>query len=120
MSFPLTQKYRLKKSSEFDLLFKNISSVSAPLMSLYYKKSKNNNVKIGFSVGKKTHKLAVNRNKIKRLMREVFRINASEYISHTLSYNIAIIYTGTEIPSFQEVESSMKSLLLSFKNKALS
>ena len=68
MSFPLTEKYRLKKSSEFDLLFKNISSVSTPLMSLYYKKSKNNNVKIGFSVGKKTHKLAVNRNKIKRLM----------------------------------------------------
>jgi len=54
------------------------------------------------------------------LMREVFRINASEYISHTVSYNIAIIYTGTEIPSFQEVESSMKSLLLSFKNKVLS
>ena len=120
MSFPLTQKYRLKKSSEFDLLFKNISSVSAPLMSLYYKKSKNNNVKIGFSVGKKKHKLAVNRNKIKRLMREVFRINASEHINHTLSYNIAIVYTGTEIPGFQEVESSMKSLLLSFKNKVLS
>ena len=53
MSFPLAQKYRLKKSSEFDLLFKNRSSVSAPLMSLYYKKSKNNSVKIGFSVGKK-------------------------------------------------------------------
>ena len=53
MSFPLTQKYRLKKSSEFDLLFKNISSVSAPLMSLYYKKSKKIMLKLVFLLEKK-------------------------------------------------------------------
>ena len=119
--FCLNKKNSLKNSSEIDIVFKDGSKLSSKLISLYYVKSKKeNHLRIAFSVGKKTHALATTRNKLKRLMKEALRVNGHEILSQNLPYNLVFIYFSSKEESFNSIEESMKSLLLSFKNKKLS
>ena len=119
--FPLNKSNSLKSTSEIDLVFKDGSRLSSKLISLYYVKSdKENSLRIAFSVGKKTHTLATTRNKLKRLMKEAFRVNGHEILSQNLPYNLVFIYFSSKEESFKSIEESMKSLLLCFKNKKLS
>jgi ribonuclease P protein component len=117
--FPLNKSNSLKSTSEIDLVFKDGSKLSSKLISLYYVKSdKENSLRIAFSVGKKTHALATTRNKLKRLMKEALRVNGHEILSQNLPYNLVFIYFSSKEESFKSIEESMKSLLLSFKNKS--
>ena len=119
--FPLNKSNSLKSTSEIDLVFKDGSKLSSKLISLYYVKSdKENSLRIAFSVGKKTHALATTRNKLKRLMKEALRLNGHEYLNDNLSYSLVFVYFSSKEESFKTIEESMKSLLLSFKNKKLS
>ena len=119
MSIPLTKNNSLKNHSDLEMLFKNGDKLTSPLISLYYVQSYDKNLKIVFSVGKKKHKLAVDRNKIKRLMKESFRLGAFDYIVPSISYHFAFIYIDDKVPKLSEVNKSMNSLLLSFKNNVL-
>ena len=119
--FPVNKSNSLKNTSEIDLVFKGGSKLSSKLISLYYGKSdKENSLRIAFSVGKKTHALAKTRNKLKRLMKEALRLNGHEYLNDSLSYNLVFVYFSLKEESMKSIEESMKSLLLSFKNKKLS
>ena len=119
--FSLNKANSLKNTSDIDTVFKNGKRISSKLISLYYVESeKGGLMRIAFTVGKKTHNLATTRNKLKRLMKESFRINAKEHISPDLAYNLVFVYFSSEQESFKEVEKSMKSLLLSLKSKTLS
>ena len=119
--FPVNKSNSLKSTSEIDLVFKDGSKLSSKLVSLYYVKSdKENSLRIAFSVGKKTHALATTRNKLKRLMKEALRLNGHEYLNYSLSYNLVFVYFSSREESKKSIEESMKSLLLSFKNKKLS
>lgn len=119
MGFSVTKNSSLKSFSDIEMLFKSGKKLSSPIMSLYYKESSVQGLKIAFSVGKKKHKLAVNRNKIKRLMREAFRLNSLDSIEPSISYIFLFVYFGAEVPKYTEVDKTMNSLLLSFKNKVL-
>ena len=118
--FPVNKSNSLKNPSEIDLVFKDGSKLSSKLISLYYVKYEKNSLRIAFSVGKKTHALATTRNKLKRLMKEALRVNGHEFLSQNLAYNLVFIYFSSKEESFKSIEKSMKSLLLSFKNKKLS
>ena len=119
--FPVNKSNSLKSTSEIDLVFKDGSKLSSKLISLYYVKSKKeNHLRFTFSIGKKTHALATTRNKLKRLMKEALKLNGYEYLNHKLPYNLVFVYFSAKEESFKSIEESMKSLLLSFKNKKLS
>ena len=119
--FPVNKSNSLKSTSEIDLVFKDGSKLSSKLISLYYVKSdKENSLRIAFSVGKKTHALATTRNKLKRLMKEALRVNGHEVLSQNLPYNLVFVYFSSKEEPMKSIEESMKSLLLSFKNKKLS
>ena len=72
------------------------------------------------SVPKKFNKSAVKRNKIKRLIREAYRLN-----QHILSeasdkkYFIAYIYVSGDILQYKEVENKLNKVLIRLKNIAL-
>ena len=119
-AFSISKKSSLKNASDIDSVFKSGQKISLELISLYYVKSGGKKLKVSFSVGKKNHGLASTRNKLKRLMKEAFRLNAQYYIDDVISYNFVFVYVGSEKVSFVKVEECMKSLLLSFKNKVLS
>lgn len=78
-----------------------------------------NNVlaKTGVSVSKKHFKKAVDRNRIKRLLREVYRLNKAHYFnSFTTQHAFMILYIGKEKPSLNQVETSMKLVFEKFSN----
>ena len=120
-SFSVNKSNSLKSTSEIDAVFKDGSKLSSKLISLYYARSKEHSrLRFTFSVGKKTHALATTRNKLKRLMKEALRLNGHDFLSQNLPYNLVFIYFSSKEESFKTIEESMKSLLLSFKNKKLS
>ena len=120
-AFSINKTNSLKNTAEIDAVFKDGSKLSSKLISLYYLKSeKENSLRIAFSVGKKTHAFATTRNKLKRLMKEALRLNGNEYLNQNLPYSLVFIYFSSKKESFKFIEESMKSLLLSFKNKKLS
>ncbi|MFH0703214.1 MAG: ribonuclease P protein component [bacterium] len=72
----LPQAERLKKNSEFSVVYNIRKSVANSLLILYVDKKKESleiPTKVGFVVGKKINKKAVKRNRIKRLLREAYK-----------------------------------------------
>ncbi|RYE52660.1 MAG: ribonuclease P protein component [Sphingobacteriales bacterium] len=125
---------RLKSRKIIELLFKEGKSVAAHPVRITYKvtvsqlasesvlKSDVNQdissfLQAGFSVSSRNFKKAVDRNRIKRLLRESYRKQKStlhELLtgrSASVSIAIFIIYTGKELPVYEFVDEKMKSAL---------
>ena len=72
-------------------------------------------LKVVFSVPKRKFKRAVDRNQIKRLIREVYRSNKQLCFesaeTKNMSVSLFIVYLGKEIPSYQLVEDKIILLL---------
>jgi len=118
--FRLSKVSSLKNSSDIEAVFKNGQKICSDPICLYWIKSSDTKMRVAFTVGKKPHKLACNRNNLKRLMKEAFRLNVNTIINDKLDYNLLFIYFGSDKAGFVDVEISIKSLLLSLKNKKLS
>jgi ribonuclease P protein component len=74
-----------------------------------------------FSVSKKKLKKAVDRNLIKRRMRESYRLN--KQILREMNEGkkiIGLIYVSSEIVTFQVIENKIKKILTTIKEKPLS
>ncbi len=75
------------------------------------------------SVPKRRFKLAVDRNKIKRRIREVYRKNKHHLFSDIREENIQIafilIYTGNKIPSYEIIEKKLPEILQELSNAIL-
>lgn len=99
-------------------MFTEGQSVSAfPLRLVYLSTTFNEDVlvKTGVSVSKRHFKTAVDRNRIKRLLREAYRLNKAHYFNNlTTQHAFMILYIGKEKPTFAQVETSMKRLFEKF------
>lgn len=68
-------------------------------------------VKCGFTVPKRRFRKTVDRNKIKRRMREAFRLNKDQiYNSYPRDIQMIWIYTGTEILPYFRIEQAAKRI----------
>ena len=121
MKQTFNKKEKLKSKKLIDQLFNEGSSVSAfPLRLVYIKTEFEDDViiKTGVSVSKRNFKTAVDRNRIKRLLRESYRLNKSIYFNNiTTQYAIMILYIGNEKPVFTQIETKMKLLFEKFLSK---
>jgi len=113
-----SNKEKLKSKKDIEHLFKQGKSINAfPLRVIYVKKSETKNITInaGVSISKKNIKLAVNRNLIKRRVREAYRLNNSKIKTHLqkngVEINLMFIYSAKEILSYQKIEYKIKVLL---------
>ena len=109
------KKEKLKSRVLIDKLFKEGRDIKKyPLLLLYLplENSSEVNIKAGVSVSKRNFKKAVDRNEIKRLMREAFRKNKYLVTSNLKGrYVLMFIYTGRGKVPYQKLFSSIEDLL---------
>ncbi len=118
MSFRFPKKEKLKSKKLFEQLFQEGKSITKfPLKLIYLKAPLSENVKIqtGVAVPKKNFKSAVKRNRIKRLLRESYRLN-KDIVFNNIEGEFAFLflYLGKEMPQYQAVEESMIAILQKF------
>ncbi len=116
-----TKKEKLKSKKLFEELFEEGKSIREHPIKLLYLKTEyleNTPIKVGFAVPKKRFGSAVKRNKIKRLMREAYRLN-----KHLVFNNIEgkfaflFLYIGKDVPSLSHMERSMEMAMEVFIKK---
>lgn len=108
--FTYSKEEKLKKKAEIDLLFaKGKWRTYGNLRIIILKNHpdlQNENVKIGVSVSKRYFKKAVYRNRVKRLLRECYRLNKELFKTGFGDKTIAMLFwVSNELPEkFQDVE----------------
>lgn len=104
----------LKKNEEFLRLYRRGKYFSDKYIVLYLLKNKMDYSRVGFSISKKVGNSVV-RHRLKRLMKEVFRLN----YSHIKGYDIVFLArVGSDKIKYREVEKSISRLMKrAFKSK---
>lgn len=101
---------RIFKRDDIELLFKKGKSdfvFPFKLFVLEFEKNSKEVNKILISIPKKKFKTAVNRNHLKRKIREAYRLNKNLLANSEKYFHIAFIYIGDEKPEFSLIEKKM-------------
>lgn len=113
--YKLGKKNRLHLNKEIDELFKKGSSfISYPLRIVYAIVDNNENVndKVLVAVAKKYHRRANKRNRIKRLIRENYRLTKQSLIqelklANNKTIHIALMCVSSKLPNYETIRISM-------------
>ena len=109
--FPKTEKLKSKKVIE-ELFSEGNSITEFPLKVLYLSNENKERSQAGFSVPKKNFKKAVDRNRIKRQLREAYRINKHLLKSNNGSkFALMFLYINKEKASYDSINKAMLALL---------
>jgi len=106
---------RLNSLKEIDLLFKEGKSVTTSPIRLIWietgpREGDSPAVRVMFAVPKKRFSKAVDRNRVRRLLRESYRLEKNrlfEKIGSGMAYNLAIVFTGNEIPDYGTIQKAL-------------
>ena len=115
---------RISFQKEIDRLFKEGEAfISYPLRIVYLKQKpfSGATVSILISVPKKKFKHAVKRNRMKRLIREAYRLNKTSLVSHFQEKEsgllIAFLFIGNALCQWKEIEAAMQKVFIIIKEK---
>ena len=109
---------KLKSRKLIEQLFSKGKAINAHPLRLIYtvpEEKMDFPVKLGVTVSSRNFKKAVDRNRIKRLMREAYRLNKTDLLTHAENTNqqIAafIMYTDRTLPDFAFINEKTKLIL---------
>lgn len=116
VQFTLGKNERLKSRKLIDKLFKEGKRITVSPFRIHYIISKDalGDLKFGVGVSNKNFKRAVDRNRIKRLTREAWRLQNQELkikCSETVSLSVFLIFTGKDLPNFQLIKASVQAVI---------
>lgn len=118
--FPKEERLYLEK--QIDELFQKGKSINAfPVRMIWQIQPGNVPARILFSVPKRKFKHAVDRNRIKRLMREAYRLNKTPFVE-TLQKEekqvvVAFLFNGHELPKYKGIADKIILLLQRLSNE---
>ena len=107
--FTLGKKERLKSRKQTERLFSEGKKFTLAPFRIYYLFGKDNSISLQFGTGvsSKLFKKAVHRNRVKRLIREAYRLQKiilqDKLEEQNIQLNLFFIYTGKELPEYKEV-----------------
>lgn len=125
MDLSLPKQERLSRRSAIRMLFeKGIAQKAYPLKMIYLPLSEQAalqavkpseavdmqhppSVQVMFTVPKRNFKKAVDRNKLKRRLREAFRLNKHLLQGHHVNFLVAFVYIGREPLLYQQLEGKL-------------
>lgn len=112
MKLTFGKEKKLKSRKAIEKIFSEGKSIHRfPVRAIYfYEENDISEIKIGVSVPKKKFKKAVDRNLLKRRIREAFRLNQNS-LELQGKINLMFIYTGNEILPYLDIEKSIIALL---------
>ncbi|MEO2083745.1 MAG: ribonuclease P protein component [Desulfurobacteriaceae bacterium] len=105
--FTFKEHERLTKAKDFERVFKEGESLGGSAVAFYFVKNELSYPRAGFIASKKLSKRAVDRNRAKRLMREVFRLNKHRLKPYDLVF---IARKGILQKKYSDVESDFLKL----------
>lgn len=112
MNFGFPAKERLKSKKQIEHLFESGQSVvQYPLKAWFLPVDADAGTKVAFAVPKKSFKRAVDRNRIKRQMREAYRLNKANWDKGDNEYHVLLLYMDKQMPAYRKLEHSMLGLL---------
>jgi len=117
MKQTLGKEEKLKSKIIIGKLFsegKSFKKFPVKLVYLTLISSEEKNVKVGFSVPKRSFKHAVDRNYLKRLLREAYRKNKHLLEKQNKNHAFMFIYLGRKKASLPELEKSIQKILVTF------
>jgi ribonuclease P protein component len=123
--YSLPANERLKKKKEIQEIFQIGKSIgNKPLRLLYIiSKESDPSIMFGVTVPSKKFAKAVDRNRIKRLIRESYRLQVSELknIVHTMNIRIKLffIYSGDAVPTYGVIFMELKLLINQLTKKLI-
>ncbi|MEJ7767575.1 MAG: ribonuclease P protein component [Chitinophagaceae bacterium] len=114
---------RLKSRKTIEQLFKTGSSFAVFPFRIFYmtKEEDTSPILAGFGVSARNFKKAVDRNRIKRLTREAYRLQKPDFYKKLeqtkIQLSLFIIYTGKDLPLFELVNDKVGKILQRLLNK---
>jgi len=119
MNFKFPPSEKLKSRKLIETLFaegKNVKSFPLLLVYLPLEHESDALFQVGFSVSKRKFKHAVDRNRVKRLMREAYRLNKNNLLEkHTKKHILMFIYISNNILTYNEIEAAMLKVFRKFE-----
>mgnify|MGYP000848807973 FL=1 len=116
MRYTFTKSERLKNEKEITKLFSEGASISVfPLKLIYMESSfpEHNLIKIAVTASKRNFKKAVDRNRLKRMMRELYRLNKHAIYSSldNKKYVMMLMYVGKKEEKMELLQTHMEQLI---------
>ena len=118
--FTLGKNERLKSRKSIEQLFNDGHRFSHTPFKVFYIQNDKPGLQFGVGVSSKNFKKAVDRNRIKRLTKEAYRLQKNglqqQLKEKKTGLDLFIIYTGKELPEYKNVYKSMTAILQKLNN----
>ena len=107
VAFRLSKQAKLVKTDDFSSVFNLRKRIANRYLVMRYRQNNKNGARLGLIVAKKTAKLAVQRNYMRRVLRELFRLNQHQLPAMDVVVQVQKVF---EKPDFIEVKQAFNDL----------
>ncbi len=119
------KEYKLKSKKKIEVLFKKGRRFHSPILTMVFLKEKIEEGEVDYpqilvSVPKRSFKKAVDRNLLRRHIKEAFRLylkRGSKLDTTSHHWNFALLYKETRIRDFNDIQSALTLLLRNLEEK---